>query len=486
MRFLFTCIPGLGHFNPLVPLARALTGSGHDVAFVTAPSFADAVTRAGFEFIPGGYDWDERRLLDTVPELRTLMKIFRGEWIMRNLFLDRSPRRMIPDLLRIIADWQPDVVISGSFEYGGLLAAEKAGLPYATASYTIPWNRWVLRHAVGRRIARIRREFGLPSDSKLECFGRYLDLCLAPPSWRFERALLDPALTRLVRAKVLSFDLPWRQRLWGLRALLLQKLFARSLRTHPEDAGLSATTYFVGDTDQIEAPSPALTWIEQMPRQPTVFVSLGTVLSAEYPDIFDKTLNALRDKPVNLIMTMGGKGDPARFGPQPKNVRILDFITQEDLRHLLPYVDLCINHAGYSSVVEALAHGIPLLLLPLMSDAPMNTRMCLIDGVTMSLPPEVWGISPKGLPVIMAERLTSDSLAEIILEMLRDPAYKAAAMKIQRAMSQRPGPKAAVKLLEQLAHSYGLTPFPKAAPPPVKAKCLQDALGTSARESSAS
>jgi len=58
MRFLFTSIPGLGHFNPLVPLARALTDSGHDVAFVTSPSFADAVTRAGFEFIAGGIDWD--------------------------------------------------------------------------------------------------------------------------------------------------------------------------------------------------------------------------------------------------------------------------------------------------------------------------------------------------------------------------------------------------------------------------------------------
>lgn len=461
MRFLFTCIPGLGHFNPLVPLGQALTGTGHDVAFVTAPSFADAITQAGFEFIPAGYDWDERRLLETVPELRALAKIVRGEWIMRYLFLDRSPRRMIPDLLRIIQEWRPDALVAGSFEYGGLLAAEKAGLPYASANYTIPWNRWVLRHAVGRRIARIREEFDLPPDPKLEFFGRYLDLCFAPPSWRFERALLDRALTRLVRAKVLSVDLPLRQRLWGLRALLLQKLFARSLRAHPEDAMLRATTHFIGDSDQIEAPQPALSQIEQMPRQPFVFVSLGTVLSAEYPDIFDKILIGLRDKPVNLIMTMGGKVDPARFGPQPKNICILNFISQDDLRRLLPHVDLCINHAGYSSVVEALSYGIPLLLLPLMSDAPMNTRMCMIDGVTASLPPEVWGISPKGLPVIRAERLTSDSLSDAILQALHDPAYKAAAVGIQQTMAQRPGPKAAVKLLEELASSFKLLPSPQ-------------------------
>lgn len=453
MRFLFTCIPGLGHFNPLVPLARKLLECGHDVAFVSAASFADAVTQAGFEFIPAGLDWDERRLLDTVPELRTRTRIVRGEWIMKHLFLDRSPRRMIPDLLRIIAEWRPHVLVAGSFEYGGLLAAEKSGLPYATASYTIPWNRWILRHAVGRHIASIRQEFGLPSDPGLHSFSRYLDLCFAPPSWRFERALSDRALTRLVSAKVFSADLPLRQRLWGLKALLLQKLFERWLRAHPDDARLPATTHFIGDADRREEPLPASPLFDQMPRQPVVFVSLGTVLSAEHPDIFEKILIGLRDQPVNVIITMGGKADATQFGPQPNNIRIVDFITQKELRRVLPHVNLCVNHAGYSSVVEALSHGVPLVLLPLMSDAPMNTRMCVIDGVTATLPRDVWGISPKGLPVIRAERLNSNNLAQVILQALLDPSYKAAAVRIQKEMAERRDLTFAVKLLDQLACS---------------------------------
>lgn len=459
MRFLFTCIPGFGHFNPLVPIARALTDCGHSVAITSGPSFADAVTQAGFEFIPGGLDWDERHLLETVPELSSVAKIFRGEWIMRNLFLDRSPRRFIPDLLRIIPQWRPDALVAGSFEYGGLLAAEKVGLPYATASYTIPWNQWVLRHALGRRLARIRAEFDLPEDPKLEFIGRYLDLCLAPPSWRYEPALLDQTLTRLVSAKVLNSDLPLRQRMWGLRALILQKLFARSLRAHPEDAMLRDTTHFIGTIDESEALQPPLSRLGQMPRQPTVFVSLGTVLSAEYPDIFEKILIGLRDKPVNLIMTMGGRTDPRRFGPQPENIWITDFVPHGDLGRLLPYVDLCVNHAGYSSVVEALSYGIPLVLLPLTSDAPMNTRMCMVDGVAAGLPPQFWGISPKGLPVIRAERLTSEGLSHSILHALHEPTYKAAALRIKQKMDQRPGPMAAVKLLEELASSFGRRPL---------------------------
>ena len=454
MRFLFTCVPGLGHFNPIVPLAHALQKAGHEVAVATAPCFAETVARAGLESIPAGMDWDERRLLETVPELRAVAKIYRGEWMMKTIFLDRSPRRMIPDLLTIIPAWRPDMIISGSFEYGGPLAAEKSGLRYANANYTIRWTRWILKHAVGRSMAALRKEIGLPADPELSAFGRYLDLCFAPPSWTFQLALLRPALTRLVRAKVMGADLPLRQRVWGLRALLLQRIFARSLKAHPERAATSATTHFIGEAGDPAEQRPAPpNWLQEMPSQPTIFVSLGTVLSAEYPDIFDKILAGLRDQPVNLVMTMGGKGDPARFGPQPPNVRIVDFISQDDLRQLLPHVDLCINHAGYSSVMEALLRGIPLVLLPLVSDAPMNTQMCLSSGVTPELPPAMWGLSPKGLPVIGAEKLTPDVIRDAAMQALRDPTYRDAARRMQIQLAERAGVGEAVSLLERVAET---------------------------------
>ena len=451
MRFLFTCIPGLGHFNPVAPLAHALKAAGHDVAIATAPAFGETVTRAGLEFIPAGLDWDERRLLETVPELRSVMKIYRGEWMMKNIFLDRSPRRMIPDLLRIIPDWRPDMIVAGSFEYGGPLVAEKLGLPYANANYTVRWNRWILKLAVGRALAKVRREIGLPADAEMEAYGRYLDLCFAPPSWTFEHALLRPALTRLVRSKVLSADVPLRQRLWGMRALLLQKIFARAQRKHPEQAAIRPTTHFIADGDQAMELPEAPAWLGEMPYQETVFVSLGTVLSAEYPDIFDKILAGLSNEPVNLVMTMGGRDDPARFGPQPPNVRIVPFMTQEELRQLLPHVDLCINHAGYSSMMEALLRGVPLVLLPLVSDAPMNTQMCLSSGVMPDLPSEVWGLSPKGLPIIRAERLTPAIIRDAAMQALQDPTYRTAARNMQRELAERESLEQAVNLLECVA-----------------------------------
>lgn len=456
MRFLFTCIPGLGHFNPLVALAQALQQAGHHVAVATAPAFAGAVTATGLEFIAAGMDWDERRLLETVPDLRIVPPLFRGQWMMDNLFLDRAPRRMIPDMLAIIATWAPDMIIAGSFEYGGPLAAEKAGLPYASGNYAIRWNPWVLKLTVGRAMARLRRQAGLPADPGLQAFGRYLDLCFAPASWTFEDALLRPALQRLVQAKVWGADLPLRQRWWGLRAIVAQRLFARSLRRHPDQAIPQPSTHFIGPEavlpEQVlpRPGSPRPDWLQAMPRQPTVFISLGTVFSMEYPDIFDKILAGLCDRPVNLVMTLGGGGDPARFGRQPAHIRIVRFIPQDELRRLLDHVDLCINHAGHGSVMEALLRGIPLVLLPLMADAPMNTQMCLVDGVAPDLPPQVWGLSPKGLPIIRGEKLTPAIIGDAAMLALTDPAYRAAARRVQRQLADRPGLERAVRLLEQV------------------------------------
>lgn len=449
MRFLLTCVPGLGHFNPLVALARALKDAGHTLAVATAPSFAGVVSGAGLEFLPAGLDWDERRLLETLPELRSVQKMYRGEWMMNNLFLDRSPRRMIEDLRAIIPGFKPDAIIAGSFEYGGPLAAEEAGLPYANANYTVRWNRWILKHAIGPALGRLRQQIGLPPDPDVSAFGRYLDLCFSPPSWTFEGALLRPELTRLVVAKLMSADLPMRQRLSGLRAIALQRIFAMSLRRHPEQAAIGPHLHFVGDSLRPDGPSVPR-WLEEMPRQPTIFVSLGTVLGAEYPHLFDQILAAFRDQEVNLVMTLGGTADPARFGVQPINVRIVRFMSQEDLRQLLPHVDLCINHAGYGSVMEALLRGIPLVLLPLVSDAPMNMQMCLSSGVVPDLPRKVWGLSPKGLPIIRPEKLTPEIIRDAAMQALHDPKYRIAAMRIGSELAERESLDDAVGLLERI------------------------------------
>ena len=54
MRMLFTFAGGNGHFEPLIPIARAARQAGHDVVFAGQPAMVGAVEAAGFAMVATG------------------------------------------------------------------------------------------------------------------------------------------------------------------------------------------------------------------------------------------------------------------------------------------------------------------------------------------------------------------------------------------------------------------------------------------------
>jgi UDP:flavonoid glycosyltransferase YjiC (YdhE family) len=52
MRILFTTTAGLGHYHPLVPLARAAMNAGFDVAFACPQTLCTNVEASGFRAFP--------------------------------------------------------------------------------------------------------------------------------------------------------------------------------------------------------------------------------------------------------------------------------------------------------------------------------------------------------------------------------------------------------------------------------------------------
>jgi UDP:flavonoid glycosyltransferase YjiC (YdhE family) len=453
MRFLFTCIPGFGHFQPIVPLARALDRAGHSVAVAVAPSFAAQVRNSGLAAIEAGLDWDESRLLATLPEIAKVQGELQGEWLMKEIFLNRSPRKMVPDLLEIIPRWRPDVVLSGTYELGGALAAEMLGIPYASCSISFRWNKWTMKRVMGKALARLRRNFDLVPDAQLAAFGRYLDICLVPRSWALESALLRRPLKHLVWRKVMSRDLSIRQRAIGLKAQFLRQLLTLDHLLHPEHTAIAANTHFIRQFETVQGPAARSTSLASAPYRRTIYVTLGTVFGAQYPEVFAAILAALSDQPVDLILTVGADVDPARFGPQPANVRIERYIAPDELATLLSHIDLCVCHSGFGTVMAALGAGIPLVLLPLSADQPVITQMCLLRGVAPELPVEACRLSAKGLPVIRPERVTASLILHLSMLALQQPRYARAAREMQKEIRSTPGPEYGVKLLEELVRS---------------------------------
>jgi UDP:flavonoid glycosyltransferase YjiC (YdhE family) len=96
MRALFTTDQQIGHFRPLVPIARALEAMGHLVAFASLPDLAWTIEACGFRFLP-----------------------------------IRPGARELPDLIAWCEEWNPDVIVTANSASAGAIAAERRQIPYA-------------------------------------------------------------------------------------------------------------------------------------------------------------------------------------------------------------------------------------------------------------------------------------------------------------------------------------------------------------------
>ena len=141
MRFLCTCIPAYGHVHAMMPYALALHQAGHEVAFATGSKVGPVVQAAGLVHFPCGLeDASLEHHLTSLPEWPGLCAALAGAPAplvqLHGFILGLAPR-MWPDLRAVMADWRPQVILRDPLEFAGLMAAEQAGIPHATADWAI-------------------------------------------------------------------------------------------------------------------------------------------------------------------------------------------------------------------------------------------------------------------------------------------------------------------------------------------------------------
>jgi len=382
VRVLFTFAGGSGHADPLVPIAGAVRTAGHDVAFAGRRSGADAAEAQGFDLLA---DATEVRTTGTPPTITPLLALDmeREYRVLRDFYAGVEARQRATEILELIAGWHADVVVSDEVDFGGMIAAERLGLPHATVLVTASGS-FVRPDVVAERLNVLRAEHGLPPDLDLATPARQLVVSPFPPSFR------DPA----------------------------HPLPPNAISIRPEPA----------IPDRAIEPR----WRSHPSERPTVYLTLGTVFNTESGDLFERALSGLRELPIEIVVTVGRDVDPDGLGPQPDHVRIERYIPQSTL---LPDCDLVVNHGGSGSVIGALAHGLPVVVIPMGADQSLNAGRCEQLGVGIALD---------------AVRATPRSIREAVADTLGTSRYRVAAEGIRDEISALPGPEAAVPLLERL------------------------------------
>ena len=384
MRLLFTSTAGTGHFHPLVPLAHAAAAAGHEVAIAASPSLGRSVDAAGLRFFPAGFDRRGRPLDDLFPRMQSLSGPDLAAFVGVEIRLNTEARQMVPDLLRIAQEWGPDLIIRESSEYGGCVAAEVLGLPHASVRTAYTTSSYGQRRLVAVALTALRAAYDLPPDPDGVSPFRYLHLAFEPPGF------------------------------W------------------PADEPQAPTAHLlcpaVWDRSGREQLPP---WAACLPSRPMVCATLGTFMNRSTA-VFRAILEGLRDEPLTLILAIGRDQDPAQFGPQPENVHIEPYIP---LSLLLPHCALVIHHAGFSTTVTALLHGLPMVLLPLGADQPLNAQRCAALGVGQ---------------VIGSDQRAAEAIRDAARAVRAEPSYRRHAERERDEMVALPGLDHAVALLERL------------------------------------
>jgi MGT family glycosyltransferase len=390
VRVLFTLLPATGSLHPLLPLAAELRLRGHQVVMASSASFRPDIVRHGFESTPAGIDflfsdagYFRILLAEAGVEFPDLTGPERFAWVVEHLFIGAAARRMLPDVLDFAARWRPDLVVRESLEFSGCVAAERLGVRHASVAAAAD-SALDQSAALAPALAALRAEAGLDAAGAAAMPYRHLHLCFSPPCFDGNSACF-PATARFSR--------------------------------------------------HADAPRPGQilpAWATRLPNRPNVLVSLGTVFH-RIPGIYEAIIEALKWESVNLLVAAGADQDPARFGPQPANVRIEPSLP---LPLLLPNAALFITHGGFNSVKESLSAGTPMLVVPLGGDQHYSAQRCEALGVGLAVPPG------SRTPEVIRERA---------LQILGDDRYGRRSAEVRAQLQALPDVGQAAHLLERLA-----------------------------------
>ena len=172
--------------------------------------------------------------------------------------------------------------------------------------------------------------------------------------------------------------------------------------------------------------------------RPIVVVSFGSFLSAR-DDVLARVAAALRGAGAGgtgaglRVALATGSADPATLGSIPGEWLVRPFLPQVAL---VRHASLAITHAGNNGVTEALAAGVPLVVLPFSTDQFAVAADLERSGLGQALDPN---------------RATPAEIRAAVDAVLAGPAPGRAA-ELGAALRSEPGPARARRAISELPH----------------------------------
>jgi UDP:flavonoid glycosyltransferase YjiC (YdhE family) len=166
------------------------------------------------------------------------------------------------------------------------------------------------------------------------------------------------------------------------------------------------------------------------PTEPTVVVSLSTFRFADLAETWRRVLEAVDGMDARVVATLGPAMSPREIAAPP-GVEVHEWMPHDQL---LARASLLVGHGGHGTTLAALAHGVPVLALPLdaTSDQPRMGR----------------AVARAGVGVTMSRRAEPAEIRRAIGTALGDRAMRDRARRLGEAIRGLDGPARAATVLE--------------------------------------
>ena len=407
-HFGFVGPPYPGHLNPMSALADELVDRGHQASFLGIADILHLVPHHPVVQVGG-----MRYPTGALRMLRAHMAAPRGFGLFRVIRdMSRMTDALCRELPAAIQAHGIDALVVDQLEPAGGLVAEHLGLPFVSVANALPIDRepavpppftdwsydpspWGLRRngggyrvadammlPLGRTIGRWAAAWGLPSRTRM-------DECLSPRA----------GITQLVQ----GFDFP-----------------RENAPPHRHECGPLRGIEPSGDRDALPEPASS---------RPLAFASLGTLQGGRV-GLFRAITEACRRLDLQALVAHGGALRAQDEASLPGTPIVRSFVPQ---RSVLARASVAITNGGLNTVLDGLAAGVPLVVVPIaFEQGAIGARL------------EACG---AGL-VVPFSRATPDRLAAAIGRVLTEPSFGTAARRLAAEIGAAGGVVRAANIVE--------------------------------------
>ena len=324
---IFFGLPVHGHVNPTLPLVRELVRRGERIVYVATSEFDAQISDTGATF---------RAYRNAfLPDLGSIARrMDELAW----LFM-RTTSEVLEQELDTFSAERPDYILTDSVAPWGQWIAQILGIPVITSVTTFAFNRAMLRYAVAHGV---RPQGGRFLLSKLRHVARAM---------RLQRRL-----RRRYRVRGTGL-MPAMSADGGLSIVYTSREFQPCAGTFDD------RFCFSGPLIEPRVGSGEFPW-EAITHPALVYVSLGTLFN-DNQDFYRSCFEAFATLDAHIVMSVGRRIAIESLGAPPANVLAREHVPQlEVLQRAAAFV----THGGMNSVSEGLYYGVPLVVIPQMSE----------------------------------------------------------------------------------------------------------------------